>query len=147
MAKRPTKAPVIRSFSRCPRLHFPVDISRAQHHAQAPKIAHTFPHLTDHSQLRLFSCRICGSTSHSLWLALSFDSGLLWEATKSFFFENHFKEKLPGRMYTTFLVRDVHASRSLSCVKFSNNTDKLPTFRSKSDFSQVKRYCNPHLFW
>ena len=87
-----------------------------------------------------------GATSHSLWLTLSFDSGLLWEGTKSFFFENHFKEKSPGRMYTKCRVRDVHASRSLSCIKFSNITEKLPTFCSKSDFSQVKRYCNPHLF-
>ena len=57
--------PATRSFSRRPRLHFPVDLSSAQHHAQAPKIADTLSHPTDHSQLRLFSCRIGGSTSHS----------------------------------------------------------------------------------
>ena len=33
--------------------------------ASAKDRAH-FPHPTDHSQLRLFSCKIGGSTSHSL---------------------------------------------------------------------------------
>ena len=86
LVRKARHPPVTRSFSRRPRLHFPVDLSSAQHHAQAPKIAHTLPHPTDHSQLLLFSCRmIGGSTSHSLWLVLSFDSGLLCEVTKSVF--------------------------------------------------------------
>ena len=77
LVRKARHPPVTRSFSRRPRLHFPVDLSSAQHHAQAPKITHTLPHPTDHSQLRLFSCRIGGSTSDILWHALSFDSGLL----------------------------------------------------------------------
>ena len=48
-----------------------------------PPPHHIFPRPLNRSQLRLFSCRIGGSTSHSFWHALSFDSGLLWEVTKS----------------------------------------------------------------
>ena len=66
LVRKARQPPVKRSSSCCPRLHFPVDISSAQYHAQALKIAHTFPHPADHSQLRLFSCRTGGSTSHSL---------------------------------------------------------------------------------
>ena len=43
LVRKARRPPVTRSFGHRPRLHFPVDLSSAQHHAQAPKIAHTLP--------------------------------------------------------------------------------------------------------